>query len=129
MCKHCAVDSVFVSGCGLEVKSAKVLLKKLYKHEQSLVHRYSVVKMNTASMKQIENCAQTAQTIFEQQNKQKIEVTARVFRTVYVKSCLPFSEVQRLISLREIMNYSAELTLNRRRGVKADPLGAFFSTA
>ena len=27
------------------------------------------------------------------------------------------------------MNYSAELTLNRRRGVKADPLGAFFSTA
>jgi len=104
VCKHCAVDSVFVSGCALEVKSAKVLLKKLYKHEQCLVHRYSVDKMNTASMKQIENCAQTAQTIFEQQNKQKIEVTARVFRTVYecVKSCLPFSEVQRLFLCKKL---------------------------
>ena len=104
MCKHCAVDSVFVSGCGLEVKSAKVLLKKLYKHEQSLVHRYSVDKMNTASMKQIENCAQTAQTIFEQQNKQKIEVTARVFCTVYecVKSYMPFSEVQRLFLCKKL---------------------------
>jgi len=103
-CKHCAADSAFVSGCGQEVKSAKVLLKKVYKHEQSLQHKDCVDKLQLSKCRNIENAAHTAQSVFEQQNKQKIEVTSRVFRTVYecAKSCLSFSELSRLSSLQEL---------------------------
>ena len=103
-CKHCSVDSSFVHGCGIDVKSAKALLKKVYKHEQCWQHKDSIEKVELSRSKNIESAAKTAQTVFEQQHKQKIEVTSRVFRTVYecAKSCLSFSELSRLIALQEL---------------------------
>ena len=102
-CRYCAFSGAFVAGCGAEIKSAKTLLKKIYKHEESWQHRDAVEKMALAQEKKIEVAAKLAQNIFELQNKQKIEITERVFRTVYecVKSYLPLSELSRLVQLQE----------------------------
>lgn len=96
-------DAAFVKG-HVKGKTGKILLKKIDKHRDSAAHKMCEKILDERKGEQIKTVIKNAETKFVERNKENIEVTEKVFRTVYecAKSHLPHTEHTRLIELQSI---------------------------
>ena len=96
-------EVAFVDGT-VTAKTAKCLLKKIDKHRDSHAHAKCIEIVEMREADRINEAAQTANAKYVQKNQQRIDATARVFRTAYecVKSHLPLSEHPRLLQLQSL---------------------------
>jgi len=108
VCRQMSAPSPFAQGTVKQATSAQKLLKKIYKHEASAEHLTCVEDLKKRDKKAIQKAGQSAKSVYAKQNEQKINITCRIFRTVYeiVQSCLSFSEHANLVCLQELNGLS-----------------------
>ena len=96
-------DAAFVKG-HVKGKTAKILLKKIGKHRDSAARGMCEKILDERKGEQMKTAIKNAETKFVERNKENIEVTVKVFRTVYecAKSHLLHTERTRLIELQSI---------------------------
>jgi hypothetical protein len=96
-------ETAFIDGA-IACNSAKTLFKKIDKHRDSQAHMKCAEILQEKQANRIVLAVQEADAKFAEHYKTSIDVTSRVFRTVYecVKSHLPCSEHPRLIALQSL---------------------------
>jgi len=97
-------EMAFVNGTVSACKSAKALLKKIDKHRDSAAHNTALQILSRRQSDQITTATRKADSLFIEQNEQKINATESVFRTAYecAKSHLSFAEHTRLLELQQL---------------------------
>lgn len=68
---------------GITARNSKKLHDKMTDHEKTHAHEFCVQEVKLRSKKHIEESTKKAQSVWHERNAQKIEVTARIFRTAY----------------------------------------------
>ena len=91
-------DSAFVSGTVVDAKNANVLLKKIDKHRDSKMHTTCCQIIDDRNKQNFEKALSASEQLFNEQNKAKIDVTEKLFRTAYECASSHLSFISRVLS-------------------------------
>lgn len=96
-------DNAFINGT-VRCKNSKTLLKKIDKHRDSLFHKKCLDICKERGNERLEQSVDVANSRFVERHKDNIDVTGKIFRTVYecVTSHLSCSEHPRLVELQSL---------------------------
>lgn len=106
--KKCVrIDKAFVDGILIShvaKKAVKKMNDKISDHSKALSHKLCSSIIETRKKNEIGTRIEKSADLWKEQNKKKIEVTTRVFRTVYMccKRSEPFAAHPELINLQEL---------------------------
>ena len=98
------IENAFVDGTVISDKTAKGLLKKIDKHRDSKLHATACQFILDRKNEALRQSLASSCTLFEEQNKKKIELTERLFRTVYecASSHISFREYSCIVELQTV---------------------------